>query len=199
MTTKTVPRMTTKVRDAYLELVREFPLTSIRSERQLKEAQRVMDQLLAQGKLTAGAAAYLDALSDLVGAYEDVRYPLPAASDADMLRHLLEAKGITQTELCRATSWPRRSPPKCCPASGRLAKTWSANWPVISTSIRAFWRPTSKRVAFAAAALLLYFRQHCLDELARRGRAAEVAGAALAARRRRGAPRFRSGRPPPFR
>ena len=103
MTTKAAPRITGKIRDKYLQLVREFPLTSIRSERQLKEAQRVMDGLLAQGKLSAGAAAYLDALSDLVAAYEDVHYPLPPASDADMLRHLLESKDITQTELCRAT------------------------------------------------------------------------------------------------
>lgn len=92
-----------KVRDTYLQLVRTFPLTSIRSERQLRDAQQVMDRILAKGKLTAGETAYLDALSDLVGAYEDDHFQLPSASDAEMLRHLLESKGITQTELCRAT------------------------------------------------------------------------------------------------
>ena len=39
---------------------------------------------------------YLDALSDLVAAYEDEHYPIEPASDADMLRHLMEAKGVTQ-------------------------------------------------------------------------------------------------------
>jgi HTH-type transcriptional regulator/antitoxin HigA len=46
---------------------------------------------------------YLDALSDLVAAYEDVHYPIAPASDADMLRHLMDAKGITQAELHRQT------------------------------------------------------------------------------------------------
>lgn len=96
-------RMNRKVRDAYLDLVRDFPLTSIRSRRHLRDAQRVMDELLARGKLTVAETAYLDALGDLVAAYEDVHCPMLPASDADMLRHLLEAKGITQAEFCRAT------------------------------------------------------------------------------------------------
>ena len=44
---------------------------------------------------------YLDALSDLVGAYEDVHYPIEPAADADMLRHLLEVKDVTQAKLSR--------------------------------------------------------------------------------------------------
>jgi HTH-type transcriptional regulator/antitoxin HigA len=103
MTTQAIPRMTAKTRDAYLEFVREFPLTSIRTQRQLKGAQHVMDRLLSKGKLGPAATAYLDALSDLVAAYEDSHDPLPPASDAEMLRHLLDAKGISQAELCRAT------------------------------------------------------------------------------------------------
>jgi HTH-type transcriptional regulator/antitoxin HigA len=62
-----------------------------------------MDRILAKGRLSAGEAAYLDALSDLVAAFEDVQHSLPPASDADMLRHLLESKGINQAELCRDT------------------------------------------------------------------------------------------------
>ena len=46
---------------------------------------------------------YLDALSDLVAAYEDQHYPIAPASDADMLRHLMEAKGVTQAQLSRDT------------------------------------------------------------------------------------------------
>jgi HTH-type transcriptional regulator/antitoxin HigA len=103
MSTKTAALITGRARNAYLQLVGEFPLTSIRTERHFQAAQKVMDRILASGKLSAGATAYVDALSDLVGAYEDVHHPLPPASDADLLRHLLEAKGVTQTELCRAT------------------------------------------------------------------------------------------------
>lgn len=91
----------------YMTLVAEFPLVSIRSERQLDGAQAVIDRLLAKGKLDAGEEMYLDALSDLVAAYEDVHYPIQPASDADMLKHLLDAKGINQAELHRQTGLPK--------------------------------------------------------------------------------------------
>ena len=94
-------------RDLYLKLVTAFPLASIKSDEQLQEAQKVMDQLLAQGELKGGEEMYLDALSDLVAAYEDEHYPIKPASDADMLRHLMEAKGVTQAQLSRETTVPK--------------------------------------------------------------------------------------------
>jgi HTH-type transcriptional regulator/antitoxin HigA len=96
-----------KVRDAYLELVLAFPLASIRSESHLEEAQRVMDRLLAGGQLDEGEAVYLDALSDLVATYEDKHHAIEPASDADMLRHLMEARGVTQAQLSKDTSLPK--------------------------------------------------------------------------------------------
>jgi HTH-type transcriptional regulator / antitoxin HigA len=99
--------MATKKLSTYLELVARFPLVSIRSESQLNAAQEVIDRLLAKGKLDAGEEMYLDALSDLVATHEDVHYPIEAASDADMLRHLMEAKGVNQTELHRTTGIPK--------------------------------------------------------------------------------------------
>jgi HTH-type transcriptional regulator/antitoxin HigA len=88
-----------KDRDAYLELILAFPLSSIRSEKHLHAAQKVMDRLLAKRKLDDGEETYLDALSDLVSVYEDEHHAIEPASDAEMLRHLLEAKGITQARL----------------------------------------------------------------------------------------------------
>jgi HTH-type transcriptional regulator / antitoxin HigA len=93
-----------KVRDSYLELVCAFPLASIKSHNHLDQAQKVMDRLLARGKLNEGEEMYLEALSDLVGAYEDEHYPIEPAADADMLRHLMEAKGVTQAQLSREAS-----------------------------------------------------------------------------------------------
>ncbi len=93
--------------DSYLDLVLVFPLASIRSESHRGEAQRVMDNLLARDRLDAGEVVYLDALSDLVAAYEDVHHPIGPASDADMLRHFLEARGMTQAELGRAAGISR--------------------------------------------------------------------------------------------
>ena len=94
-------------RDSYLELIQVFPLASIRSEAHLRAAQVVMDRLLAKGKPNEGETLYLDALSDLTAAYEDVHHAIEPASDADMLQHLLEAKGVTQAELHRATGIPK--------------------------------------------------------------------------------------------
>jgi len=99
MATKTKFGLKSKDRDSYLELVLAFPLSSIRSEEHLVEAQRVMDRLLAMGELGDGEETYLDALSDLVAVYEDEHHAIEPASDADMLRHLLEAKGVTQAQL----------------------------------------------------------------------------------------------------
>jgi HTH-type transcriptional regulator / antitoxin HigA len=94
-------------RDSYLKLVTAFPLASIKSAEQLQEARKVMDQLLAQGELKSGEEMYLDALSDLVATYEDEHYAIGPASDAEMLRHLMEAKGVTQSQLSRDTTVPK--------------------------------------------------------------------------------------------
>ena len=94
-------------RDSYLVLVLAFPLASIKSDEQLQEAQKVMDRLLARGDLDDGEEMYLDALSDLVAAYEDEHYAIEPASDADMLRHLMEARGVTQAQLSRETAIPK--------------------------------------------------------------------------------------------
>jgi HTH-type transcriptional regulator/antitoxin HigA len=107
MATKTWFGIKAKGRDSYLGLVMEFPLASIRSDEHLAGAQNIMDRLLAKGRLDGGAAMYLDALSDLVAAYEDEHHAIAPASDADMLRHLLEAKGVTQAQLSRATAIPK--------------------------------------------------------------------------------------------
>lgn len=100
-------RLKGKNRDSYLELVLDFPLASIKSDEHLAEAQRVMDRLLARGTLDQGEETYLEALSDLVGAYEDEHHFIEPASDADMLLHLMEAKGVSQTQLSRDTGLPK--------------------------------------------------------------------------------------------
>jgi HTH-type transcriptional regulator/antitoxin HigA len=109
MKTSTRYRLTGKSRDSYLQLILAFPLASIQTDDHLTAAQGVMDQLLARGELDHGAAMYLDALSDLVAAYEDEVHPIGPASDADMLRHLLDARGVSQMELSREAGIPRSS------------------------------------------------------------------------------------------
>ncbi|MBX3420032.1 MAG: helix-turn-helix transcriptional regulator [Pirellulaceae bacterium] len=107
MATKMQYRLKGKSKDSYLELVSEFPLASIKSDQHLSEAQKVIDFLLARGTLNGGEETYLDALSDLVGVYEDDQHAIQPASDAEMLQHLLDAKGITQAQLSRDTNLPK--------------------------------------------------------------------------------------------
>jgi HTH-type transcriptional regulator / antitoxin HigA len=107
MTGKTKFSLKRASRDSYLDLVKSFPLASIKSDEQLREAQKVMDQLLVRGALDEGEEMYLDALSDLVAVYEDEHYAIEPASDAEMLRHLMEAKNVMQARLSKDTAIPK--------------------------------------------------------------------------------------------
>jgi HTH-type transcriptional regulator/antitoxin HigA len=102
-------RLKRRDRNSYLGLIHDLPLASIKSEQHLQEAQHVIDRLLAKGDLDEGETMYLDALSDLVASYEDERHAIGPASDADMLRHLMDAKGVSQMELNRHTGIPKSS------------------------------------------------------------------------------------------
>jgi HTH-type transcriptional regulator / antitoxin HigA len=101
MATKT--RKAKIARDLYLDWIRVFPLRPIRSRAELSDALAVIDKLLDQKRLTAEERDYLDVLSSLVERYERERHPLPPVSDAQMLRHLIEAKNVTQVQVARAT------------------------------------------------------------------------------------------------
>ena len=90
-------------RDTYLRLIQELPLVSIASEEHLGAAQAKIDRLTDKKKLDGGERAYLDALCDLVVVYEDQHHSIPVASDADLLRHLMEAKGVTQIQIHKDT------------------------------------------------------------------------------------------------
>ena len=88
-----------KSEDRYLELVRRFPLRPLRSDADLDAAVAVIDSLLDQDDLSPPEQDYLDVLSDLVEAYEDEHVPIEPVGDADMLRFLIESKGVTQSQL----------------------------------------------------------------------------------------------------
>jgi len=94
-----------KVHDDYLELVRRFPLSPIRTERQLQAAHRMIDELsvIDEGKLTPGQADYLDVLADLTVKYEDQHHAVDLSHlDAvDTLRHLMEQRGMNASDLGR--------------------------------------------------------------------------------------------------
>lgn len=92
-----------KAEDRYLDLVRRFPLRPIRSDEELNEAVRVVDSLLDRRDLASDEEDYLEVLGGLIEAYESEAHPMPPVSDAEMLRHLIEAKGVSQTQVSDAT------------------------------------------------------------------------------------------------
>ena len=92
-----------KVKDLYVDLVRRFPLRPIRSDEELDEAVQMVDSLLDRRNLAPEEEDYLEVLGDLIKQYESESHPMPPVADAEMLRHLIEAKGVSQTELSQAT------------------------------------------------------------------------------------------------
>jgi HTH-type transcriptional regulator/antitoxin HigA len=91
-----------RLADSYFKLVRKFPLTHIRDGRQLGAAQEMIDRLLASD-LDRGAQEYLDALTDLVEAYENEHEQFGDVSEAEVLRELMRANGLSQQRLAKVT------------------------------------------------------------------------------------------------
>ena len=88
-----------KTEDRYLDLVRQFSLRPLRTEADLDAAIAVVAALIDRPTLTAPEQDYLDVLGDLVEAYEAEAVPMTHVRDADMLRFLIEQKGVTQAKL----------------------------------------------------------------------------------------------------
>ena len=91
-------------RGRYFDLVVKLPLRPIRSDDELGRAIAMVDSLVDLDELDPGERDYLDVLSDLIEKYEAEHDPLPAVSEADMLRHLIEARGVTQLQVAEDTS-----------------------------------------------------------------------------------------------
>src|ERR1700733_9300450 len=86
-----------KREDQYLSLIRQFPLRPLGTDGDLDAAVAVIDSLLDRPALTAPEKDYLEVLSDLVEAYESETIPIRPVGDAELLRFLLDQKGVTQT------------------------------------------------------------------------------------------------------
>jgi HTH-type transcriptional regulator/antitoxin HigA len=117
----------------YMRLVRDCPLLPIRSDAALDRAIAALDRLLGRGDLTEEEEGYKLVLGDLIESYESARYPEPVVPPSATLRHLIEAKGVSQARLAAET--------------GVSAATLSR--------ILAGRRPPSRR---SMAALAAYFR-----------------------------------------
>src|SRR4051794_10441063 len=87
--------------DTYFELVQQFPLTRIRDEGHLAQAQEFLDNLLRQD-LDEGGDTYLDALSVFIEHYEEEHEPSSDAPPEDVLRELINSSRLSQQQLSKA-------------------------------------------------------------------------------------------------
>jgi HTH-type transcriptional regulator/antitoxin HigA len=108
MSRVTVPGRSTRTRTPlaahdYLELVRQFPLRPLRSDREYALAARILDRLVVRDDLTRGESDYLNALTRFVEDYDDARHPAAefAASPLEVLRHLMEQRSMNTSDLGR--------------------------------------------------------------------------------------------------
>jgi HTH-type transcriptional regulator/antitoxin HigA len=77
-------------------LIQECPLLPITNEFEADRATETIDRLTDQRHLTRDEEDYRDLLAGLLYGYEIEHEPEPRSTPAEMLRHLLDAKGVTQ-------------------------------------------------------------------------------------------------------
>lgn len=86
----------------HLELVARFPLRPIRSGADYDRAVAMMRSLLDLDR-THAEDDYLLVLGDLIGAYDDEHHALPTLTQGDVLRALMEDRGVTQAQVAAVT------------------------------------------------------------------------------------------------
>lgn len=91
------------MRDSYFDLVRQFPLVPVRSEKQYDAAVAFLGRLAIrdESRLDSGEKAYLDALSQFVEDYERDRHRIDTADLAplDTLRYLMRQNAMRPVDL----------------------------------------------------------------------------------------------------
>ena len=91
----------TPIPKAYLRLMRRFLLRPIENERELAQATALADELFDRAELLPEEEQYLDVLCSLMEVYEDEHYPIPDVGAAEMLRYLIDQRGVTQQTVAR--------------------------------------------------------------------------------------------------
>ncbi len=86
-------------RGEYLGLVQQFPPVKIRTAAQAKSTESQIEEMLARPKLSDAEEAYVDLLSDLLADWEDATVEIPDIHGVDLVRALLEDRGLRQKEL----------------------------------------------------------------------------------------------------
>jgi HTH-type transcriptional regulator/antitoxin HigA len=104
MKARLAPGRSMRASARYLKLAAAFPIRPLRSDEELDEAIRVLDRLLSRKKpLDEQEEGYRDSLGNEIRRYEEANVPMPAVTGAAMLRHLIDARDATLSEVAAAT------------------------------------------------------------------------------------------------
>ena len=98
--------MTEKAQN-YADLLLEIEPRPVRSKAALERTYKLIDKLMSRPQLNRAESEMLEMLSMLVEQYESREHPTPSVSAADMLEHLIDARGITNATLAAETNIPR--------------------------------------------------------------------------------------------
>ena len=111
-----------KSKDSYMKCLADFlPLTSIKNDEHLAYASNVVDELISMDR-DAGQDEYLDALTDLIEAYEGANVEIEESTPQEMLAHLIAARGLTQTALAKHSGVSKSTISEILSGKDRLSK-----------------------------------------------------------------------------
>jgi HTH-type transcriptional regulator / antitoxin HigA len=91
-----------RAKDTYLELVKQFPLKSIKSRSGHQAAVKVLSKLAIAGIEDNGSLQYAETLAQLIDDYEKsagMKLELSGVNPLRALQHLMEANDLTVTSL----------------------------------------------------------------------------------------------------
>jgi HTH-type transcriptional regulator / antitoxin HigA len=98
---RTKTHKTARTRDTYMDLVRRFPLKTIKNDDEHEEAASVISELIGRD-LDRGSGDYLDALLVLVNKYEDEHHAIDETmSPRQALRSLMGSNALSQADIGR--------------------------------------------------------------------------------------------------
>jgi HTH-type transcriptional regulator/antitoxin HigA len=105
----------------YQSLLVDFTPRPIHSLREYKRVLEYIEENM-EPHPPKDKALLLDLLSTLVADYEEHRYPIPDLTPAELLKFLINERGITRAELARRTGIPRQKITNAINGSGALSK-----------------------------------------------------------------------------
>jgi HTH-type transcriptional regulator/antitoxin HigA len=92
---------------SYADLLVEIEPRPIGTKAALERTYKLIDRLMSKPALSRAESEMLELLSMLVEQYESREHPTPRVSAAEMLEHLIEARGITYAALAAETNIAR--------------------------------------------------------------------------------------------